>query len=77
MIDKLRDLFLEDISDETAYHMAIFFYDLAVAFESANFEKIRRHDQCQTDLGHELMKLAHQNSEQIIGEEVDPQDDIF
>jgi len=77
MINDLRDLFPEDISDETAYHMATFLYALAVAFESANFGKIRRHDQFQTDLGHELMELAHQNSEKIIGVEEEPQDDIF
>jgi uncharacterized protein YqiB (DUF1249 family) len=77
MIGNLRDLFAEDISDETAYHIWNFLHGLAVGFESCHFEQIRRYCQSQIDLSNELMELMHKNSEQTIGITEESQDDIF
>lgn len=38
-----QDLFPQDISDEAAYHLIDFFYNLALAFESQNLAKAMRY----------------------------------
>lgn len=77
MIDNLHDLFAEDISDETAYHIGNFLHKLAMAFESCYLGQIRRYHQSQINLSNELRELMHQNSEQIIDIAEERQDDTF
>jgi len=66
MTDNLRDLFPEDISDETAYHLGNFLHELAQAFESIHLEQIRRYNKARIDFSNELMK---QNSDQSMNAE--------
>jgi hypothetical protein len=44
MYDSLRKLLPDNLSDESAYHLANIFYDLALAFESINLGKIMRYE---------------------------------
>jgi len=39
----IRELFPDDLSDETAYHLVNFFYDFALAFESMYLGKVLRY----------------------------------
>lgn len=50
----LRDLFPEDISDETASHLGNFLFELASAFETAYFGQIRRYNKSRTNLAKEM-----------------------
>ena len=43
MIDNLRALLPEEISDESAYHLVNFFINLTVELESYYFAQMRRH----------------------------------
>ena len=43
MHDNLLDLLPDNLSDETAYQLSNFFYELALAFESIYFAKIMRY----------------------------------
>jgi hypothetical protein len=70
----LRDLFEEDISDETAYHLGNFLYALASTFESTYHGQIRRYNQSQTELYNELRS---QNSDQSTNAEKDLQEPPF
>jgi hypothetical protein len=74
----LRDLFEEDIPDETAYHLGNFLYALASAFESVYYGKISRYNQSQTELYNDLRKqseeLGSQNSDQRTDTKEDLQD---
>jgi hypothetical protein len=54
MRNTLRDLFPEDISDETAYHLGNFLYELALAFETAYFGQIRRYNKSRANLAKEM-----------------------
>jgi len=74
MSDSLRDLFPEDISDETAYHLGNFLYELAQAFESIHLGQIRRYKKARIDFSNELMK---QNSDQSMNAEKELQDPPF
>jgi hypothetical protein len=71
MNDNLRDLLEEEISDETAYHLGNFLYELALAFESIYLGQIRRYKQSKIELNNELIT---QNSNQGVGEEEGLQD---
>ena len=44
MNDALKNLLPENLSDETAYHLVDFFYELAIRFESIYFEQIMRYE---------------------------------
>lgn len=74
MIDNLRDLFPEGISDETAYHLGNFLYELAQAFESIHLGQIKRYNKSRIDVSSELMK---QNSDQSMNAEKELQDHPF
>lgn len=39
----IQDFLPEKISDETAYHLATFFMDIALALDSCYFAQMRRH----------------------------------
>lgn len=71
MNDNLRDLLEEEISDETAYHLGNFLYELALAFESIYLGQIRRYNQSRIKLNNELVT---QNSNQGVDEEEGLQD---
>jgi hypothetical protein len=43
MIDNLRALLPEEISDESAYHLVNFFINLTAELESCYFAQMRRH----------------------------------
>lgn len=58
MHDKVRDLFTEELSDEAAYYLCNFFYDLALAFESSHLAEIMRHQKSQVELRD---KITYQN----------------
>jgi hypothetical protein len=45
MYDSLRKLLPDNLYDESAYHLANIFYNLALAFESINLGKIMRYEQ--------------------------------
>ena len=49
MHDNVHDLFTEDLSDEAAYYLCNFFYDLALAFESSHLGEIMRHQKSQVE----------------------------
>lgn len=68
MTDNLHDLFPEDISDETAYHLGNFLYELAQAFESVHLGQIRRYNKARIELNNELIK---QNSDQSMDAEAE------
>lgn len=55
MTNNLRDLFAEEISDETAYQLGNFLYALALAFESAHLGQIKQYKKSKTELHNELM----------------------
>ena len=75
MIDNLRALFPEDISDETAYHCSNFLYELALAFESSYFAQIREYHKSNEDFRNEMIE---QNSAQSsMNEEQDLVDSEF
>jgi len=74
MSNNLRDLFPEGISDETAYHIGNFLYELAQAFESAHFGQIRRYTKSMTDMGHKMMD---QNIDQGMNAKKRPSDPAF
>lgn len=61
MKDTLRDLFPEDISDETAYHIGNFLYELAFAFEGIYGENIRRYHQSEIDFANEMRRESDQS----------------
>jgi len=44
MNDTLRNLLPENLSDETAYHLVDFFYELAIRFESIYLGQIMRYE---------------------------------
>jgi hypothetical protein len=71
MNDNLRDLFAEEISDETAYHLGNFLYELALAFESAHLGQIKRYNKSRIELYNELIT---QNSNQSVNGEKELQD---
>lgn len=50
MYDSLRKLLPDNLSDESAYHLANFFYELALAFESINLGKIRQYEKSKIEL---------------------------
>ena len=58
MHDNVHDLFTEDLSDEAAYYLCNFFYDLALAFESSHLGEIMRHQKSQVELRD---KITYQN----------------
>ena len=58
MHDNVHDLFTEDLSDEAAYYLCNFFYDLALAFESSHHGEIMRHQKSQVELRD---KITYQN----------------
>lgn len=39
----IQDFLPEEISDETAYHLATFFMDIALALDSCYFAQMHRH----------------------------------
>ena len=45
----VRELFPDDISDETAYHLVNFFYDFALAFESIHLGKVLRYQKAMIE----------------------------
>jgi len=49
MNTNLRDLLLDELSDEAAYQLVDFFYNLALAFESIHLGKIMRHQRSLFD----------------------------
>ena len=71
MTDNLRELFPEELSDETAYHLSTFLYELALAFESIYLGQIMRYHKSRTDFRHEMVQ---QNKAQDINAEKDPGD---
>lgn len=65
MKDTLRDLFPEEISDETAYHIGNFLHELAFAFEGIYYGNIRRYHQSEIDFTNEMRR----ESQRLNGEE--------
>ena len=53
-MDNLRDLFPQDISDEAAYHIGNFLYELAFAFDNAYYAEISRYYQSEIDFAEEM-----------------------
>jgi hypothetical protein len=74
MNDTLRALFPEPISDETAYHLVNFFYELALAFESIHLGKIMRYEKSRIEFNNQLMS---QQSTQVSNAEIELQDPPF
>ena len=60
MTDNLRDLFPEDLSDEAAYHIGNFLYELAQVFESIHLGQIRRYSKSIADFHNEMMEQNDQ-----------------
>lgn len=58
MHDNVGDLFSKDLSDEAAYYLCNFFYDLALAFESSHLGEIMRYQKSQVTLRD---KITYQN----------------
>ena len=54
MTDTLRDLFPEDLSDETAYHIGNFLYELSLAFEGIYYGQIKRYHKAEIDVVNEM-----------------------
>lgn len=50
MNETLRELLLDELSDEAAYQLVDFFYNLALAFESIHLGKVMRHSQSLNDV---------------------------
>ena len=73
MINNLRDLFAEEISDETASHLGNFLYELALAFESSYFGQIKRYNTSVIKVHKELMN-QNNNQAQSMSEEEELQD---
>jgi hypothetical protein len=71
MTNNLRDLFAEDISDEAAYYLGNFLYELALAFESAHLGQIKRYNKSRIELYKELM---NQNRAQSVNGEKELQE---
>lgn len=65
MKDTLRDLFPEEISDETAYHIGNFLHELAFAFDGIYYRNIRRYHQSEIDFTNEMRR----ESQRLNGEE--------
>lgn len=59
----LRDLFPEDISDETAYHLGNFLYELALAFEAIHLGQIMRYNKSRTDVSNKMKQDRDQDAE--------------
>ena len=51
MKDNLRNMF-PTISDETAYHLVDFFYELALMFESSHLQHVMRYEKSLINLNH-------------------------
>lgn len=81
MTNNLRDLFAEDMSDETAHHIWHFLSELVLAFEAIHYGQIRRYNKSRTELYNELRnqneELVKQNSDQSINAEKELQDPPF
>ena len=56
----LRDLFPEDISDETAYHLGNFLYELALAFEAIHLGQIIRYNKSRAYVINEMKQDSDQ-----------------
>jgi len=56
----IRDLFPEDISDETAYHLGNFLYELALAFEAIHLGQIMRYNKSRADVSNEMKQDSDQ-----------------
>jgi len=52
MSSDIRELFPDDLSDETAYHLVHFFYDFALAFESMYLGKVLRYQKTIVNENH-------------------------
>jgi hypothetical protein len=69
MHDNIQSLLPDNLSDEAAYHLGNFFYELALAFESIHLVQLRRYEKLQVDLKHDL---TSQESCQNIEPEKEP-----
>jgi len=71
MRNNLRDHFPEDISDETAYHLGNFLYELALAFEAIHLGQIMRYNKSRAD---DVSNKMKQDSYQGMNAEKELQD---
>jgi hypothetical protein len=70
MKDNLRNLF-PTISDEAAYHLVDFFYELALMFESSHLQHVMRYEKSLINANH-TPEIRDKQSQNRKGELPDP-----
>lgn len=69
MNDNLRNLLPENLSDETAYHLVDFFYELAIRYESIYLDKIMRYEKAIIEKSiPPILKEEHQNKREELAD---------